>query len=272
MIVMRKSFFRQLTLLLLFSALSQFVIAQASRTWVSGVGDDVNPCSRTAPCKTFAGAISKTAAGGEINVLDAGGYGAVTITKSITIDGGGAMGSILSSLTNGIVINDPNAVVTLRRISINGTGTGINGIRIIAAKKVQVEDCYLSNYTQKGIDLGGTGATMLLLNNVTIHNAADAVVMNNPLGTAVMDNCTLQSFTNTGINIMAGQAVVTNSNIGDCQLAVSAGANAGIYLSNNIISNNNTALQGPGKITSAANNTIIANKTNGATATVVKLQ
>ncbi|WP_315713972.1 MULTISPECIES: hypothetical protein [unclassified Bradyrhizobium] len=75
--------------------------AQATRTWVSGVGDDVNPCSRTAPCKTFAGAISKTAAGGEIDVLDPGGYGAVTITKSITIDGGGTMASILASATNG---------------------------------------------------------------------------------------------------------------------------------------------------------------------------
>src|SRR5467141_242688 len=79
--------------------------AQASRTWVSGVGDDVNPCSRTAPCKTFAGAISKTAAGGEINALDPGGYGAVTITKAITIDGGGTFASILVSGTNGINIS-----------------------------------------------------------------------------------------------------------------------------------------------------------------------
>src|SRR3979409_2015695 len=82
--------------------------AQATRTWVSGVGDDANPCSRTAPCKTFAGAISKTAAAGEINVLDPGGYGAVTITKSITIDGttGAGFGGILASLTNGIIVND----------------------------------------------------------------------------------------------------------------------------------------------------------------------
>src|SRR6478752_10655610 len=79
--------------------------AQATRTWVSGVGDDANPCSRTAPCKTFAGAISKTAVGGEINALDPGGYGTVTITKSITIDGGGGqVASILASGTNGIVI------------------------------------------------------------------------------------------------------------------------------------------------------------------------
>src|SRR6478672_1390070 len=80
--------------------------AQASRTWVSGVGDDANPCSRTAPCKTFAGAISKTAAGGEIDALDPAGYGAVTITKAITIDGGGGqVASVLVSGTNGIVVS-----------------------------------------------------------------------------------------------------------------------------------------------------------------------
>src|SRR3989440_249753 len=79
--------------------------AQATRTWVSGVGDDANPCSRTAPCKTFAGAISKTAAGGEINCLDPGGFGAVTITKSIAIDCSEVFGSVLVSGTNGIVIS-----------------------------------------------------------------------------------------------------------------------------------------------------------------------
>ena len=80
--------------------------AQATRTWVSGVGDDANPCSRTAPCKTFAGAISKTAAGGEIDALDPGGFGGVTVTKAITIDGGGGVvASLLVSGTNGVSIN-----------------------------------------------------------------------------------------------------------------------------------------------------------------------
>src|SRR5258707_581134 len=93
--------------------------AQATRTWVSGVGDDVNPCSRTAPCKTFAGAISKTAAGGEIDVLDPAGYGAVMITKSITIDGGsGQVASVLTNVGNGIVVSaGGNDVVILRKLS-----------------------------------------------------------------------------------------------------------------------------------------------------------
>src|SRR5882724_3384056 len=83
--------------------------AQAqTRTWVSGVGDDLNPCSRTAPCKTFAGAISKTATAGEINCLDPGGFGAVTITKSISIVCEGVTGGIAASFTNGVTVNVPD--------------------------------------------------------------------------------------------------------------------------------------------------------------------
>src|SRR6188508_3070912 len=116
--------------------------AQATRTWVSGVGDDANPCSRTAPCKTFAGAISKTAACGEIDALDPGGFGAVTITKSITLDGTGTFASILASLVNGIIINAAATdVITIRGLSINGFCNGISGINILQAKTVNVEDC-----------------------------------------------------------------------------------------------------------------------------------
>src|SRR5208282_6321442 len=91
-----------------FCALSSVAHAQATRTWVSGVGDDANPCSRTAPCKTFAGAISKTATGGEINCLDPGGFGALTITKSIALlCGQSGESGVLVSGTNGITVNTP---------------------------------------------------------------------------------------------------------------------------------------------------------------------
>src|SRR5687768_8978735 len=86
-------------------AFASLANAQATRTWVSGVGDDVNPCSRTAPCKTFAGAISKTATNGEINCLDPGGFGTINITKSITIDCEDTQGSILAAGTTGVIIN-----------------------------------------------------------------------------------------------------------------------------------------------------------------------
>src|SRR4026209_2554930 len=100
-------------------AFASMAEAQATRTWVSGVGDDVNPCSRTAPCKTFAGAISKTATNGEINCLDPAGYGAVTITKSITIDCEDTQGAISAAGTTGILVNGASIDVHLRGISIN---------------------------------------------------------------------------------------------------------------------------------------------------------
>src|SRR6476469_5011932 len=117
--------------------------AQATRTWVSGVGDDANPCSRTAPCKTFAGAISKTATGGEINVLDPGGFGAVTITKSISITAIGMEGGVLVSGTNGIVVNVPNATdtVLLEGLDIEGIGTGLNGVNIVTSGKTTIRNC-----------------------------------------------------------------------------------------------------------------------------------
>src|SRR5436309_3057914 len=129
--------------------------AQASRTWVSGVGDDANPCSRTAPCKTFAGAISKTATGGEIDALDPAGYGAVTITKGITIDGGGGqVASVLVSGTNGIVVQAQTfETVILRNLRLNGIGTGLNGIRFLSGKSLTVERCDIFGFTQNAIDV-----------------------------------------------------------------------------------------------------------------------
>src|SRR3984885_9548630 len=122
--------------------------AQATRTWISGVGDDANPCSRTAPCKTFAGAISKTTTGGEIDALDPGGFGALTITKSITLDGGGGqVASILVSGTSGITVNAAGSVVILRNLRFNGllnvpnTTPGVTGVLIVAAAKVVIEKC-----------------------------------------------------------------------------------------------------------------------------------
>jgi len=132
--------------------------AQATRTWVSGVGDDANPCSRTAPCKTFAGAISKTATNGEISVLDPGGFGAVTITKSMTINGEGSLGGLLASGSSGIIINAAtSSKVTLKSLIINGVGNSFSGIRILTAGSVVIDNVTLINIgsltTHHGIDI-----------------------------------------------------------------------------------------------------------------------
>src|SRR5213595_648241 len=118
----KSSAFRFIFTTLLVVGFSAVAFGQATRTWVSGVGNDANPCSRTAPCKTWAGAISKTLAGGEIDALDPGGFGAVTITKSITLDGGGGqVASVLAAGTNGIIVQaGANDVVILRNLRLDG--------------------------------------------------------------------------------------------------------------------------------------------------------
>jgi hypothetical protein len=171
-------------LVVLLLSLPAAASAQATRTWVSGVGDDVNPCSRTAPCKTWAGAISKTATGGEMNALDPGGYGTLTITKSITVDGGGTFASTLNSGgINGFSINipegnaaDPQRRVVLRNLEVNGAGTtlGLNGINLLSAADLRFENVSIYNQSGDGIDLTPSVTSpadiSVLLNRVRIRD------------------------------------------------------------------------------------------------------
>ena len=144
--------------------------AQATRTWVSGVGDDANPCSRTAPCKTFAGAISKTAAGGEINVLDPGGFGALTITKSISIISQVEAGVLLSG-TNGFIVNaGASDKVLIEGLDFEGLGTGLNGIEIIGGGKTTIRRCSIRNFTGNGINLVGTVNARAVIEDTVILN------------------------------------------------------------------------------------------------------
>ncbi|GAB3516113.1 right-handed parallel beta-helix repeat-containing protein [Emticicia fontis] len=266
--------------------------AQATRTWVSGVGDDVNPCSRTAPCKTFAGAISKTATGGEINVLDPGGFGAVTITKSITIDGKGTMAHILSSSTNAInIANTAGMTVTIRNLAINGAGTGLNGIKILVPSNVHIENCTISGIIAPGetangngilVDYTTPGSGTLTVKNTTITGPADMNGISVKCSTAVatdkviafIDNVHLQDI-GTGIIAKADTEVsVVNSYISNSIIAISpAAAGSIIRLSNNSIMNNGTGIgTGPGKVISFGNNQITGNTTSAPPTTVVSSQ
>ena|SRR6185295_3946029 len=182
---------------LMFNALAVFGLclicgsiaqAQATRTWVSGVGDDANPCSRTAPCKTFAGAISKTAACGEISVLDPGGFGGVTITKAITINGDGTLAGILALNVNGIIVNaGANDVVIIRNLSINGACglSSQSGIRYLAGKHLHVENCTIYDFTaasSAGIDGANTAASEMSIVNTSITNCTIGVRTPNIVG------------------------------------------------------------------------------------------
>jgi hypothetical protein len=240
---------------------SSMANAQATRTWVSGVGDDANPCSRTAPCKTFAGAISKTATLGEINALDNGGFGGVTITKSIRIDGGSQIAGVLVSGTNAIVINAPtDALVTLRNLDINGVGTGLIGIKIFAAKTVIVDNCHIYGFkgtggtNGRGISDERTAASpipMLFVNNCDIRNNVGGVAASGASAgpiRVVIDSSRIQGQSSTGV-FGSNSAVVTvrfsqvTGNLGDgVQIQTSAQANViSSVLSGNGIGANNVS-------------------------------
>jgi len=205
--------------------------AQATRTWVSGVGDDVNPCSRTAPCKTWAGAISKTFINGEIDALDPGGYGTLTITKSITIDGGtgAGWGSTLGAGTNGFNINiavnanDPIRQAILKHLSINGAGsigavgtrTGVNGVNYIQGSQVIIEDCQIFNFATTGIRVALTAGGALTVSRTTIDTNAVGISQTTTAGTlnTTISDSTIQNNTSNGVQVDAGTCNVSNSTI-----------------------------------------------------------
>lgn len=251
---MQKTFLRSALLTVIFVSFFTLADAQATRTWVSGVGDDANPCSRTAPCKTFAGAISKTATNGEINCIDPAGFGSVTITKSITIDCKGTVGGIAASFTTGVIINSATAVVRIRGLNINGAGTGINGIKITAATRVYVEDSVIDGFAQSGISITNTGDSRVVVHNSAIRNNAGAGIYGVPEGTA---------------DTMVSKSLISGNGTG-----VQAGPNATFRISGNTIVHNTTGLSatGTGKIISFKDNIIDGNGTNGAPTSTVVLQ
>jgi Right handed beta helix region len=270
--------------------------AQATRTWVSGVGDDANPCSRTAPCKTFAGAISKTAAGGEINAIDPGGYGAVTITKSITIDGGGTLASILAAGTSGIIVNAAASdVVTIRNVSIDGANTGVHGIRFFGAGALHVENCQIFGFTGVGIDAIPANASQLfVLDTVVRDNAGGGIYIKpgtyvggsldgvrldgNLFGVRAENNANVTihnsvaagnsngfhaASTGPGVQInLENSTAVNNGGSG----VVTSGGAAAVIMSNSTIMSNGQGINtsGGGTVYTFGNNRIAANGTNGA--------
>lgn len=273
--------------------------AQATRTWVSGVGDDANPCSRTAPCKTFAGAISKTAAGGEINALDPGGYGTVTITKSISIVGDGTLASILSSAaTAGITVSaGVNDVVVIRGIEINGAGStsGVNGIRFLSGRTLHVEDCRLYGFSGKGIEaISPTAGAHLFVKDTIIRNAAGGGILLGGVVGATIDRARIErnsyglraeganeaTIVNSSITGNSNYGIVAVAGVSPISLNVdntvsahngqggirSSGANASIRLSNTTIMSNTAGLvtNAGGAIVSFGTNRVFGNGVDGA--------
>jgi hypothetical protein len=263
--------------ILLIVAVTASVQAQATRTWVSGVGDDVNPCSRTAPCKTYAGAISKTAAGGEISTLDPGGFGAVTITKSMTINGTGQIASILHSGVNGVVINCSGCNVTLRNIEINGAGTspGLRGVFVISAREVHLDGLRIWNQRGapgRGVDINTSTACDVFIDHTRIWNVGGQAVANVPSAgspavrinisdsviedniggsgdglflnggaTATVTRTYFGGFASAGIEANNSDVTLSDNVINACTIGVFASGTGVVRLNRNTITNNTTA-------------------------------
>lgn len=268
---------RVLTLAALAMAFAAVTQAQAVRTWVSGVGDDVNPCSRTAPCKTWAGAFSKTAINGEIDALDPGGYGTLTISKSITLDGGtgSGWGSTLASGLTGFTINiaagnanDPLRQVFLKHLSINGAGlsgtigtrTGLNGINYIAGLQVMIEDCQIFNFATTGIRVSLTAGGSLNLQRTTIDSNQVGISFTTTAGTlnGSIADCVIQNNVGNGIQVDAGTLNVSNSVItgnGGAGLRAQGAVGSVLNIDNCTVTNN----IGAGIQTATAQATVRAN-------------
>lgn len=229
---------------------SQPAYAQATRTWVSGVGDDVNPCSRTAPCKTFAGAISKTAAGGEINCLDSAGFGTLTITKAISIYCEGVIGGVLAAGTNGFNINAAATDhIVLRGLDIDGAGTGLKGINILQAGSVVIEHCFIRNFNAAasiGISVtpSNSNSRLMIRDSIITHNGSNADgngILINPTGSVkgLINNVSInKNF--IGLNVQGSVILhVNNSNISDSlSTGIAQGGVANVRIGRSMIVNN----------------------------------
>jgi hypothetical protein len=244
--------------------------AQAqTRTWVSGVGNDANPCSRTAPCKTFAGAISKTAAGGEINCLDSGGFGGVTITKAITIACEGVTAGVLVSGTNAIIVSaGPTDQVTLRGLDINGLGTGINGIRFLAGKALIVDNCQIYGFTTHGIDVAlAASGSSLTVKDTRINNLGGVGIRATTTAGGVsvsVDHVNISRVTTGVESATGGNTSVSNSIMFAGSNGVLASANGAVMtVANSVMSSNNVGANASasGATIALTNSDLFANNT-----------
>lgn len=214
--------------------------AQATRTWVSGVGDDANPCSRTAPCKTFPGAISKTALGGEIDALDPGGFGTITITKAITIDGGGGIvASILASGVPGVTVNaGVNDNVILRNLKITGinqtASPGTIGVRYIAGKAVSIENCFIFGFSSQGVsaNLTADGGQLLIRDTIIENSGGDGVNATTSVGQIKVSLDGVRVDKNVvGIHVVNNASVMINN----CESSMNS--SHGVQIENNTSAN-----------------------------------
>jgi hypothetical protein len=247
-------------------------------SWLSGLGDDANPCSRTAPCKTLSGAVSKTSQpGGQINVEDPGNFGspsntptAPTINGGIIIDGSPGI-AILQTSVAGIDGLDISAaaddVVILRHLDIEGYGIGLHGINFISGKALYIEDSVIQGFTGDAVHVAPAAGGQVVLDNVSIRNNAqngvNAVGASDSAPAAVtIRNSRIQSNVGAAVlaadyaNITVDDSTLTGNAQGLACVTQSTG-NCVITAASNLITQNTTGvLSGRGVVEATGSATI----------------
>jgi hypothetical protein len=280
-----------------------FAAQAQTRTFVSGLGSDTNPCTRISPCRSFQRAHDVVVAGGEVIAIDSAGYGPITITKSVSIIGDGVYAGINTSSGNGVTIATAGITVNLRSLLIAGLGTATNGISVTSVGKLHVEECVISGFAGLGIDVSLTAdnSYIFLKDTIARDNAIHGIRITTSTGTvrASIDNCRSENngnygfiaFSNsrvtikrsiashnaaTGFQVFAEAGTTAELNCEECvssnntvgfMTGAPAGGAATIRVSNSTATNN-TGLgfwqDGTGVFESRVNNTVAGNNNGGA--------
>ncbi len=245
--------------------------AQATRTWVSGTGSDANPCSRTAPCQTFAGALVKTATNGEISALDPGGFGTININKAITLNGDGTLASILNAGTTGIIVNITTNLTTdkvvVRNVSIQGAGTGTDGVRFIDGQELILDSVTIGGITDAGVDVTQSQSGNVFLRNVRISKAAVGVRTQTTVGNVggAFENVAIDGMTSHGVECVNNSALALR-NVEASRCAGSGfrtnAASVQLHVVDSVSSGNNVGFEAVLGTLRIANSSMFFNNTN----------
>jgi hypothetical protein len=263
-----------------------FAAQAQTRTFVSGLGSDANPCTRISPCRSFQRAHDVVVPGGEVIALDSAGYGPITITKSVSIIGDGGYAGINTSSGNGVTINTPGITVILHSLTIEGLGSGTDGIHAGGFTALHIDNCIVNRFTNHGISVGG--GTVFIKDSISRNNGALGIFFGSGIGT--IERTRLENnnigITVTGATVTARGCLSSGNSVGflaqlsgelNIENSVASNNALGIYnfigtvrVSNSTVTNNTSfgfANGSSGTFESRGNNTVAGNNGGGAQTT-----
>src|SRR5882724_5238793 len=274
--------------------------APVARTFVSAQGSDANPCLVSSPCRTFQAALALTTAGGEIFVLNSANYGAVTISKAVTITSEGAVAGVLATTGVGITINaGASDVINLRGLDIDGGKTGATGIQFSSGSALNIQRSVIRGFTGSGINFAPSSASSLFVSDTMVSNNQGNGVLVSGGAAAVKGALTRVTATGNGVGFFASGANVTmtvadavasnntygiganaaavmvrNSAVSSNSVGIAADQNATVRVGQSTVTANATGWQASngGQTQSYGNNNVSGNTNDGTISTTVALQ